>query len=124
MPGKIELSVDISVEWQRSATWGMCPTATVSALLTEDGVAVRRDHGSGHASGCGYVVPVAAVAVAVVPWTSWPWPSRLSRRGRGVRRVPDVAASRPRPCGFCVAVWRLRHADGCQCLQWFWRGLC
>lgn len=36
-------------------------------------------------------MPVAAVAVAVVPWTSWPWPSRLSRRGRGVRRVLDVA---------------------------------
>ena len=64
---------------------------------------------------------VVAVAMSC---PSRPWPSRLSRRGRGVRRVPDVAASRPRPCGFCVAVWRLRHADGCQCLQWFWRGLC
>lgn len=31
--------------------------------------------------GCGCVVPVAAVAVAVVPWTSWLW--RPSRPGRG-----------------------------------------
>lgn len=67
--------------------------------------------------GCGCVVPVAAVAVAVVPWTSWPWPSRLSRRGRGVRRVLDVAvARRGRGCGvrrlFVAVVW-LRHADEC-----------
>lgn len=30
---------------------------------------------------CGCVAPVAAVAVAVVPWTSWLW--RPSRPGRG-----------------------------------------
>ena len=56
MTGKIELSVNISVEWRRSAMWGMCPTATVGALLAEDDVTVRRDRGSGHASGCGYDV--------------------------------------------------------------------
>ena len=50
---------------------------------------------------------VVAVAVA----------SRLSRRGRGVRRVLDVAvARRGRGCGvrrlFVAVVW-LRHADEC-----------
>lgn len=60
---------------------------------------------------------VVAVAVA----------SRLSRRGRGVRRVLDVAVAWLWcGCGvvICVAVVWLRHADECQCLQWFWRGLC
>lgn len=31
--------------------------------------------------------------------------------------------SRP-SCLICVAAVWLRHADKCQCLQWFWRGLC
>lgn len=66
MAGKIELSVDISVEWRRSATWGMCPTATVDARLSDAGVTIRRDHGSGHASGCGYDKRSAAVDEAML----------------------------------------------------------
>ena len=71
MAGKIELSVDISVEWRRSATWGMCPTATVDALLAEDGVTVRRDGGVGHASGCGYDKRSAAVDKAMRELPLW-----------------------------------------------------
>lgn len=71
MTGKIELSVDISVEWRRSAMWEMCPTATVGALLAEDGVTVRRDRGSGHASGCGYDKLSAAVDEAMRELPLW-----------------------------------------------------
>lgn len=62
----------------------------------------RRGRGRGRRA-----LDVVAVAVA----------SRLSRRGRGVRRVLDVAvARRGRGCGvrrlFVAVVW-LRHADEC-----------
>lgn len=51
--------------------------------------------------GCGCVVPVAAVAVAVVPWTSWPW---LWRHVSHVVAVASVASwTWPwRGCGVAV----------------------
>jgi hypothetical protein len=48
--------VSISVEWKRSSTWGVNPTATVR---TDDGVY------TGSASGCGYDKESAAVASAL-----------------------------------------------------------
>lgn len=58
---------------------------------------------------------VVSVAVSR-PSRPWPWPSCPGRRGCGVRRVLDVAASWLWcGCGvvICVAVVWLRHADEC-----------
>lgn len=70
----------------------------------------------------GHVPLYAIVAVHVVA-TSWLWPCRRGHavavawasrppcRGRG-RAVLDATHVMPRR-GFCVAMWWLRHADGC-----------
>lgn len=71
MSKKLVLSVDISVEWRRSATWGMCPTASVDARLYDAGWCVRRDLGTGHASGCGYDKRSAAVDTAMRELPLW-----------------------------------------------------
>lgn len=96
----------------------MCNIGTFVRLCfgVSCGIARARSFVCNRGRACrGHVVAVA------VPWPSrlWPW-----------CRVLDVIPAVPRPwswrCGvrrLFVAVWRLRHADECQCLQWFWRGL-
>lgn len=48
--------ISICVEWKRSATWGMNPTAYVNT---------NSERTSGHASGCGYDKESAAIAQAL-----------------------------------------------------------
>lgn len=48
--------ISICVEWKRSATWGMNPTAYVNT---------NSERTSGHASGCGYDKESAAIAEAL-----------------------------------------------------------
>ena len=54
------MSVEISVEWKRSRTWGANPTATVYAETAAGYVTT-----TGSASGCGYDKESAAIAAAL-----------------------------------------------------------
>lgn len=55
-------SLNISVEWKRSKTWGANPTATITAYSTNGGYIGEY---TGTASGCGYDKESAAVASAL-----------------------------------------------------------
>lgn len=54
-------SIEIYVDWKRSAVWGLNPSAEITLRLSDGNVAIYR----GYASGCGYDKRSAAVASAL-----------------------------------------------------------
>lgn len=60
-----EVTVDISVEWYKSRTWGYCPRSEVRLYLKDTDGNSSFELWEGKASGCGYDKLSAAIATAV-----------------------------------------------------------
>ena len=57
--------IRISVEWKKSATWGMNPTASVEIYTTDKEGNSKYSQFTGTASGCGYDKLSASIATAI-----------------------------------------------------------